>query len=91
MKDVAVRQATMADIDGLVASGSALFIEDGAARDRLRNPGWPREHALEYEKGNLADPNVLAPWRGRKVGAQLVERFRTWAEDRGAVQLRVTA
>jgi GNAT superfamily N-acetyltransferase len=129
LKDVVVRTATMADIDGLVASGSALFIEDGVARDRLRNPGWPQEHALDYEKGTLADPNVLVlvaehhgtvlghltgvfyagsvmwtaprahlislnvltPWRGQKVGAQLVEQFRTWAKDRGAVQLRVTA
>lgn len=124
-----VRPATMADLDDLVASGTALFIEDGVARDRLRDPGWPQEHALDYEKGNLADPDVLvlvaehqgtvlghltgafhagsamwtAPrahlvslnvreqWRGQSVGARLVERFRTWAKDRGAVQLRVTA
>ncbi len=126
---VSVREATAADIDGLVASGTALFMEDGAARDRLRNSGWPKAHAADYEAGNLADPDmlvlvaehdgtvighltggfyaasvmwtaaradlvslhVMAPWRGQNVGARLVGRFKSWAKDRGAVQLRVTA
>jgi GNAT superfamily N-acetyltransferase len=126
---ISVREAVAADIAGLVASGTELFLEDGAARDRLRNPGWPQAHAEDYEAGNLANPDMLAlvaehdrniighltggfypasgmwtaprahlislhvtaPWRGQNIGAQLVEQFRSWASDKGAVQLRVTA
>jgi GNAT superfamily N-acetyltransferase len=129
MQDVVVRAAVVADIDGLVASGVGLFAEDGAARDRLRNPGWPQAHAAAQHAKNLADPDmlvlvaecdgevvghlsggfyaasvmwtaprahlismhVMAPWRGQSVGTRLVERFRAWATDKGAVQLRVTA
>jgi GNAT superfamily N-acetyltransferase len=35
--------------------------------------------------------HVMAAWRGQQVGAQLVEYFRTWAKQKGAVQMRVTA
>lgn len=129
MHDVIVREATTADLAGLVTSGTGLFVEDGVARDRLRDPGWPQAHAADYEAGNLANPDILvlvaeqdgnvighltggfypasvmwtaprahlisvhvtAPWRGQQVGARLVEQFRSWAKDRGAVQLRVTA
>jgi hypothetical protein len=31
----------------------------GAARDRLRNPGWPQEHAAAQHAKNLADPDML--------------------------------
>jgi GNAT superfamily N-acetyltransferase len=126
---VLIREATTADLDGLVASNAALFAVDAAARDRLRNPGWPAAHAAEYVASTLADPatlvlaaeaggaivghltgvfmaasdmwtapraelfsmQVMAPWRGRGVGSELVARFRAWAQGRGAIQLRVSA
>ena len=128
MQGVTVREATVADIDGLVASITGLFAED-SVRDRLRNPGWPQAYAAHDETGNLANPDVLtllaerdgsvighltggyyaasamwtkpravlismhvmAGYRGQHVGAQLVEYFRSWAKEKGAVQLRVTA
>jgi GNAT superfamily N-acetyltransferase len=57
--DVVIREATTADIDGLVASNAALFAADAAARDPLRNPGWPEAHAAEHVAGTLADPAML--------------------------------
>ena len=35
--------------------------------------------------------HVTAAWRGQRVGAQLVEYRRSWAKEKGAAQLRVTA
>jgi GNAT superfamily N-acetyltransferase len=128
MQGVTVRRATVADIDGLVASITELFAED-SVRDELRNPGWPQGYAAHDEAENMANPDmvvllaeregsvighltgcfyaasamwtgprailismhVMAAWRGRQVGAQLVEYFRSWAKEKGAVQLRVTA
>lgn len=128
MEGVAVRRATMADIDGLVASITELFAED-SVRDKLRRPGWPQAHAAGDEAENMTNPDrlvavaerdgsvighltgglytaspmwtgprailismhVTAAWRGQHVGQQLVEYFRSWARDKGAVQLRVTA
>jgi len=129
MQGVVVREANMADIDGIVASGAGLLAEDGGTRDRLRNPDWSAAHGAEYAAKNLANPDmfllvaehegavvghltggyypatemwtaprahlisiyVMPPWRGQDIGAQFVERFKAWAKDRGAVQLRVTA
>ena len=128
MQGVTVRKATVADIDGLVASITGLFAED-SVRDKLRNPGWPQAHAAGDEAENMANPDMLvllaeldgsvighltggfyaasalwtgpravlismhvtAAWRGQRVGAQLVEYFRSWAKEKGAAQLRVTA
>jgi GNAT superfamily N-acetyltransferase len=42
-------------------------------------------------RAHLISLHVQAPWRGQHVGAHLVERFKSWAADKGAVQLRVTA
>jgi GNAT superfamily N-acetyltransferase len=56
---VEVRQATPDDIDGLVASSSALFAEDGATRDRLRNPDWPTEQGAGWCADMMADPTAL--------------------------------
>lgn len=128
MQGLTVRRATVADIDGLVASIAGLFAAD-SFRDELRNPAWPQAHAAGAEAENLANPDmlvllaeldgsvighltggfyaasamwtgpraylismhVMAAWRGQQVGAQLVEYFRSWAKEKGAVQLRVTA
>jgi GNAT superfamily N-acetyltransferase len=46
---------------------------------------WTRPRA------HLISMHVMAAWRGQHVGAQLVEYFRSWAREKGAVQLRVTA
>jgi GNAT superfamily N-acetyltransferase len=35
--------------------------------------------------------HVMTAWRGQHVGAHLVEYFRSWAKEKGAIQLRVTA
>jgi GNAT superfamily N-acetyltransferase len=55
-----IRRATIADLDGLVSSCAALFAEDGAARDRLRNVNWPSLHAATWCADVLADPANLA-------------------------------
>ena len=126
---ISVRRATVADIDGVVASSTGLFREDGATRDPLRNPEWPKFNASNYENGNMVNPDMLvlvaehdgavvghltgafyAPsamwigarahlismhvmpaWRGQDVGGRLIEQFKAWAKEKGAVQLRVTA
>jgi GNAT superfamily N-acetyltransferase len=54
-----IRAAAPADLDGLVASNSALFAADAAARDPLRNPGWPQAHAAEHVAQTLANPDML--------------------------------
>lgn len=127
--DVSIRRASVADLEGVVASSTGLFREDGATRDPLRNPEWPKLNAANYENGNLTNPDMLvlvadhdgavvghltgafypasamwtAPrahlismhvmpqWRGQNVGGRLVEQFKVWAKEKGAVQLRVTA
>ena len=126
---VLIRKATQDDMAGLVASNAALFAVDAAARDPLRNPGWPPLHAAEHVASTLADPamlvlaaeagraivghltgaflapspmwtapraelfsmHVMPAWRGQGIGSRLVGRFRAWAEERGVVQLRVSA
>ena len=57
--NVEVRQATAEDIDGLVVSSSALFAEDGASRDRLRNPDWPATQGAGWCADLMADPAAL--------------------------------
>jgi GNAT superfamily N-acetyltransferase len=54
-----VRPATAVDLDGLVASTAALFAEDGAARDALRNADWPATHGFEWCTALLADQQAL--------------------------------
>jgi GNAT superfamily N-acetyltransferase len=55
-----IRRATIDDLDGLVSSCAALFAEDGAARDRLRNADWPTLHGATWCADVLADPANLA-------------------------------
>ena len=54
-----IRRAGTADIPSLVALSAALFAEDGAARDRLRNIGWPRENGRAWIEGLIAEPDSL--------------------------------
>lgn len=124
-----IRPATTDDLDGLVASSAALFAEDAATRDPLRNASWPAAHGTQWCRDLLADPHALvlvavadgdvaghligifaepsAMWtaakaelvsmyvrrdaRGRGVGGHLVDSFTSWAKERGASRLHVTA
>jgi hypothetical protein len=57
--DLDIRRAIRSDVPGLAASGAALFAEDGAVRDRLRNAEWPRDHGNDWIEGLLAEPDAL--------------------------------
>jgi GNAT superfamily N-acetyltransferase len=66
-----VRAATVEDLDGVVAASAALFAEDAATRDKLRNPGWPEAYGAQWCADLLADPQVLvlvASLQGAVVG-----------------------
>jgi GNAT superfamily N-acetyltransferase len=54
-----IRPATTADLDGVVASSAALFAEDAAARDPLRNADWPASYGAQWCSDLLADPQAL--------------------------------
>lgn len=49
-----VRRAEQADIEGLVACGSALFAEDAGTRDPSVDINWPREHGPQRFVSGLA-------------------------------------
>jgi GNAT superfamily N-acetyltransferase len=57
--DVQVRVARAGDIQGLVASSDGLAREDGATRDRLRNPDWAQQHAAEDYGQHIVNPDML--------------------------------
>ncbi len=54
-----IRPAGAADVPGLAALSAALFAEDGATRDRLRNTDWPRDNGRAWVAGLLAAPDAL--------------------------------
>jgi GNAT superfamily N-acetyltransferase len=54
-----IRPATTDDLDGVVASSAALFAEDAATRDTLRNADWPATHGSQWCSDLLADPQAL--------------------------------
>ena len=72
-----IREAISADVDGLVASNSALFAADAAVRDPLRNPGWPDAHAAGHVTETLANPDmlVLVAEHGNAVVGHLTGAF----------------
>jgi GNAT superfamily N-acetyltransferase len=59
VKEVQIRPAAVDDIGGLVESSTALFADDGATRDRLRNQGWPGMYAAQWCADHVADPAAL--------------------------------
>ncbi|MEV5966035.1 GNAT family N-acetyltransferase [Kribbella sp. NPDC051952] len=59
MSDGSIRPATPADLDGVVACVTALFVQDSGTRDPLRNQGWPAAHAAEWCAGMIAAPSAL--------------------------------
>jgi GNAT superfamily N-acetyltransferase len=76
--DIDIRRAARADVPGLVALSTALFVEDGAARDRFRNAAWPRDNGRPWIEELLAAPDALvlvaAGHDGNAVG-HLIGRF----------------
>jgi GNAT superfamily N-acetyltransferase len=101
--DIGIRRAAPADVPGLVALSAALFAEDGAARDRLRNAAWPRDNAVGHLIGHfycasamwtaartkLISMYVMPGYRDRNLGGRLAEAFFAWSRDRGAGRFRV--
>jgi GNAT superfamily N-acetyltransferase len=59
MGTVEVRPATLEDLDDLTRSTADLFAEDAVARDRLRDPFWPRDNAKPWCAGLIAAPDAL--------------------------------
>lgn len=59
MPGIEIRPATADQVSGLVATSAALFAEDGATRDRLRDPRWPDRHGAAWISGLLTNPNAL--------------------------------
>lgn len=59
MGTVEVRPATFEDLDDLVRSTADLFAEDAVARDRLRDPQWPRDNAKPWCANLIAAPDAL--------------------------------
>ncbi|WP_034271398.1 GNAT family N-acetyltransferase [Actinospica robiniae] len=57
--EIDIRRALPDDVPGLVDSSAGLFAEDGATRDRLRNPQWPQDHGRPWIDGLLASPDAL--------------------------------
>lgn len=56
---IEIRPATTADVDGVAASCAALFAEDAAARDHLRDGTWPSGHAASWCRDLVSDPAAL--------------------------------
>jgi hypothetical protein len=54
-----IRPATPDDLNGVVASSAALFAEDAATRDPLRNAAWPATHGAQWCSDLLSDPHAL--------------------------------
>ena len=77
MDEVEIRQATVRDIAGLTASSAALFAEDGAARDHLRDPAWPEAHGAHWCADLIADANalILVAAAGEAVVGHLIATF----------------
>lgn len=59
MTDIEIRAATLDDLDGLSQDSAHLFAEDGATRDRLRDPDWPRDNNRTWCAGLVAAPDAL--------------------------------
>jgi hypothetical protein len=59
MPDIEIRRAEAGDLNGLTTSSAALFAEDAAVRDRLRDPQWPGKHGAAWIAELSADPDAL--------------------------------
>jgi GNAT superfamily N-acetyltransferase len=68
-----VRPAQLTDLDGLVASSSALFAEDAGTRDPSVAPDWPPRFGLAHFTAGLDDPTrlLLVADRGGQIVGHL--------------------
>lgn len=88
MNEVAIRPATVDDIRGLAESSAALFAEDSATRDRLRNQAWPEKYGAQWCADLVGDPAalVLVAAAGDDVVGHLIgtysEASAMWSEPR---------
>jgi GNAT superfamily N-acetyltransferase len=80
-------KANLANPDWLVL----LAYADGTVVGHLDGAYHPPSNMWKAARATLISMAVHADWRSRGVGTQLVDRFKEWARERGAVQLRVTA
>jgi GNAT superfamily N-acetyltransferase len=68
-----------------------LAERDGSVIGHLTGGLYAASAMWTAPRAYLISLHVMAAWRGQHVGAQLVKHFRSWAKEKGAVQLRVTA
>lgn len=59
MAEIAVRAATLSDLDDFVHCSIALFAEDAGTHDPTMNLDWPREHGADSFRESLGDPTRL--------------------------------
>jgi ribosomal protein S18 acetylase RimI-like enzyme len=68
---MAVREAEVRDVAGIVELSGALFREDAGSRDASMNLGWPEEEGREYFSALVSDRNcvcLVAESGGEMVG-----------------------
>lgn len=68
---MAVREAEVRDVAGIVELSGALFREDAGGRDPSTNLGWPEEEGQEYFSAMVSDENsvcIVAESGGEVVG-----------------------
>lgn len=80
-------RANLANPDVLVLVAEA----DGEVVGHLSGGYYPPGEMWTRPRAYLISMFVHPQWRGHDVGTRLVEHFKRWAAERGAVQLRVTA
>lgn len=80
-------KANLANPDWLALVADA----DGQVVGHLDGVYRPPSEMWTAQRATLISMHVHTDWRGRGVGTQLVDRFKEWARERGAVRLHVTA
>ncbi|MEV6524757.1 GNAT family N-acetyltransferase [Longispora sp. NPDC051575] len=83
----AYEEGNLADPDVLVlvADHEGTIVGHLTGTFHAASPMWTAP------KAHLVSLHVAAPWRGHDIGTRLVAEFRSWAAEKGAVQLRVSA
>src|SRR5262249_25767905 len=82
------------DETGNLANPDVLTLlaeRDGSVIGHLTGGYYAASAMWTEPRAVLISMHVMAGYRRQHVGAQLVEHFRSWAKEKGAVQLRVTA
>jgi GNAT superfamily N-acetyltransferase len=78
---------TLANPDMLVLVAE----HDGTIIGHLIGAYLPATPMWTAPRAELFSMHTSAHWRDQGIGSQLVAHFKTWAQTRGAVQLRVSA